>query len=258
MLKIFVFAVFLFTSMLLVAQEVKVPAESKQFIPAGFEPLDYVTGDLNTDKRPDAVLVLKQAGEDTIDTDLAPVRPLIVLIRQANGKLLQVIRNDKAILCRQCGGVFGDPYNGIIISAKGFTLSFYGGSNWRWGYDYLFAYKPLKKDWFLVKESQSSYHTANPEKISTVTIGEAELGAIPIGQFAGEDESPATQWKVKAAKTFFYDSPAAGSKPRKGYLLKGNTVSGIRVLTNFVLVTYIDAKENITQGYVLKKDLEML
>ncbi|MDZ4796283.1 MAG: hypothetical protein SGI83_18575 [Bacteroidota bacterium] len=214
---------------------------------------------MNGDKKTDAILLLKQPGEDSLDFETAAPRPLLVLIRQSDGKLKQVARNDKALLCRKCGGVFDDPYNGIEITTNGFTLSFYGGSNWRWGYDYKFLYKAPKKSWYLVKQTQHNYHTGNPDGTSkSVVIEETELGEIGIEKFDSAPAYPEDEWKVKAAKTFFNTCPKLGSQPRRSYLLKGNLAENIRELKNFVEVSFTDSKDNITTGFLLKKDLEKI
>ncbi len=240
------------------AQAPAVPTEVEPFILKGYEPLDYLTGDLNGDKKKDAILILKQTGEDSI-TEEEPTRPLLLLIRQADGKLKQAIRNDEVILCRQCGGVFGDPYEGVNITGNGFSVSFYGGSSWRWGSTYDFVYRPLKKNWILVKESQISFHAGDPEKTTKNTeIGEAELGEITLDKFNGGPSFDDSKWKVIAAKAYFYDNPKLGSKPRKTYLLKGNTATGIRQLKNFIEVSFENAKGTITTGFILRKDLQAI
>lgn len=256
--KLVIAAALSFSAIITNAQEIKIPTEAQLFVINGFEPLDYITGDLNGDKKADAILILKQPGEDTFDMDAAAPRPLILLLRQADGKLKQVIRNDKAIMCRQCGGVFGDPYAGTKIAANSFTLSFYGGSNWRWENDYRFVYKSIKKNWYLVKESQANYHTSDPEHSKNVIIEQSELGEVLMEKFDNSYVYEESQWKVKSGKAFFYDNPKLGSQPRKGYLVKGNVVSSIRELTNFIEVSFIDSKEKITTGFILRKDLEKL
>ncbi len=234
---------------------VSVPEEAKKFIAAGYEPLDYKTGDINNDKRTDAILLLKRPGEDSLYEE-EMLRPLIVLIRQADGKLKQVARNDHAIMCRQCGGVFGDPYEGMMLYPGGFSLNFYGGSSWRWGYEYKFSYKPLKKNWYLVKETETSFQSGDPEAtMKTSTILENELGEVSISAFNADPEYKEMSWKVISLKTYFYDDPKLGSKPRKAYLVKGNVAMGVRVLKNFVLLSYTNDKDEITVGYTLRKDL---
>ena len=254
MKKIF-FIILVFAAVKLNAQEKVLPAEAKPFVVKGYEMMDYITGDLNGDKRPDAILILKQLGEDTVSS-MEGNRPFIILIRQANGILKQVKRNDSAMLCRQCGGAFGDPYDHMTISKNGFTIDFYGGSSWRWGYTYRFNYKSAKNNWYLVNEKEISYQDGDPEKTSKeAVIGETELEEVTIDNFSAMPTYTESQWKVTAAKTFFYDSPQKNSKPRKGYLLKDNAVKGIRELTNFVEVSYENTREQFTTGYVIKKDL---
>jgi hypothetical protein len=246
----------LLCSTFLQAQPVVAP-EAASFVPEGYEVLDYKTGDLNGDKKADAILILKIAGEDSSFEEND--RPLLLLIRQADGKLKQIAKNDNAVLCRQCGGVFGDPYEGLTIANNGFSISFYGGSSWRWGYTFDFVYRPLKKNWFLVKESQVSFQAGDPEAtMKNSEIGESELGEISIQKFNSEPAYADTKWKVIAAKTFFYDSPKIGSKPRKAYLLKGNTVTGIRHLKNFIEVSFENKSGEISTGFILRNDLQAI
>ncbi len=240
-----------------VAQEKILPAEAKPFIIKNYEMLDYITGDLNADKRSDAILILKNVGEDTAVMDENVLRPFIILTRQANGKLKQEKRNDNLMLCRSCGGTLGDPYYNTSIAANGFSIDFYGGSSWRWGSTYRFAWKPAKKNWCLVNEKQVSFQSGDPENTTKeVVIEEAELENLTIDDYGKNAVTDHGKWKVITAKTFFYDNPKLGSKPRKGYLLKGDNVTVIRLLKNFAEVSFENSKEQFSSGYVLKKDLE--
>lgn len=256
--KLFIAFVLVIESLSLHSQAPIIPPEVDPFIPTGYEVLDYVAGDLNGDKKKDGILILRTPGEDSVMEEELP-RPLIVLIRQGDGKLKQVLRNDKAIMCCHCGGVFGDPYEGIQVFDKGFNFSFYGGSNWRWAYTYEFVYRPLKKNWFLVKESQSNFNSGDPEgTMKDAMIYETELGETPLDKFNSSPVYEDSKWKVKAVKTYFYDSPRLGSKPRKGFLLKGNVASGIRSFKNFIEVNFENSKGTFTSGYILRKDLQLL
>jgi hypothetical protein len=71
-------------------QEIMLPEEVTSFVTAGLQTLDFKTGDLNGDKLQDAILILKNTGEDTLITDDLP-RPLLILIRQTNNKLKEVV-----------------------------------------------------------------------------------------------------------------------------------------------------------------------
>ena len=117
--------VFIFLFSGLMAQEKTVPPEARDFILPGFEILDYIAGDINGDQKADALLLLRKPGEDSLfEEDL--LRPMIVLTRQPDGTLRQTLRNDSVIMCRHCGGVFGDPYSGASTSGNGFSIFFYG------------------------------------------------------------------------------------------------------------------------------------
>ncbi len=239
-------------------QNKSLSAEAKAFVPKGYEMMDYVTGDLNGDKKADAILILKIVGEENSTADES-TRPLIILTRQANGKLKQEKRNDDLVLCRQCGGVFGDPYDNTTIANNGFTIDFYGGSSWRWGYTYSFAWKPAKSNWYLVKEKQISFQSGDPETTTKeVQIGESELGEISFEDYGKNVTTDYGKWMITAAKSFFYDNPKLGSRPRKGYLLKGDKVTGLRSLKNFMEVSFENSKGQFSNGYVLKKDMQKI
>ena len=265
MKKLFSITILLCISFIIRAQDHPVKPEAKSFIPKGYKSFDYITGDLNGDKKPDAILVLRHILPDSSQTDNSDSTEIdyskstiLLLVRQADGKLKQVIQSDSAIMCSECGGVWGDPYGDIKIINNGFNLFFYGGSYWRWGYDYRFDWKPAKKNWYLVREIQTSTHVVgNPETKKTV-IEENELGEIPLSRFSSSLDGEERRWKVKAAKTFFYNTPKLGSIPRKGYLLKGNEVTSYRQFTNFVEVSFDNGKGGYSDGYILKKDLEKI
>lgn len=247
----------LFISLLANAQPATtLPKEAEGFVLKGYEMMDYVTGDLDGDKKMDAILILKEKGENEKTDELK--RPLFLLIRQANGKLKLAKRNDELVMCFTCGGVFGDPYSQTVIANNGFTIDFYGGSNWRWEYSYRFNYDAAKQTWVLVSERQESYHTSDPDAVKTVKIPAVELDGVTIDNYHSTSDVEGKKWQVTAAKTYFYDSPLLNSKPRKGYLLKGDKVTVYRELKNFVQVDFENSKNEFTYGYVLKKDLKRL
>jgi len=253
----FFFAIILFQLDFCYAQPKELPVSLKPFLLPGYEMLDFVEADLNNDKKTDAILILKSPGEDSImEQDIT--RPFLLLIKQADGKLKLKKRNDHLVMCKHCGGVFGDPYDNISVQKNSFTISFYGGSNWRWGYDYTFTYDLLKDDWFLTKEYQLSYHSSDPDKTKESQIDQAELGSIKLEDFNVDPPYRETKWKVISDKAYFYDNPKLESKPRKGYLIKGDTATSYRELKNFVVITFQGKKETFTSGYVLKNNLKKI
>ena len=88
-------------------------------------------------------------------------------------------------------------------------------------------------------------------------ISRPEIGDISIDKFTPHYNADSSSWKVKAAKTYFYNSPAIGSKPRKAFLVKGNTVVSFKQFRNFVECSFTNSKGTVTSGYILKKDLEL-
>lgn len=141
----------------------EVPAELAQFIPDGYVALDHAYGDLNKDKRQDVLIILKNLDEEKLSVvvERPEPRPLLVIIRQKDGSLKQVTRNDKVVLCVNCGGVFGDPYAGMTIKNGFFSIEHYGGSNWRWERIITFKYSTKDKRWFLHKDGTIRYQPSN-------------------------------------------------------------------------------------------------
>jgi hypothetical protein len=172
-----------------IGQEIKVPAEVAPFIEAGAKAIAVESADLNGDGRKDYVLVLHRDGVAK-DTEDFPVdqRPLLVLIRGADGRLSIAKRNNKIVMCDQCGGVFGDPFEGIRVRRNSFTVDHYGGSNWRWKYEYQFNYSRIDQTWQLVRVKDVSYHTSNPNKMTTMYFTPPrDYGKINVEAFDPEN-----------------------------------------------------------------------
>lgn len=244
------------------AQNIAVPDELKSFIMPGYEVLDVVKGDLNNDKKQDYLLVLKTAGEDTISFDNTvwdAHRPLLVITRQPNGTLKTVAVNNELIFCKNCGGVMGDPYQGLVIKPGEFTADLYGGSSWRWAETFTFRYDAVKKNWFLQTHKSTSFQSGDPEKtMNESVISRSEIGDITIEKFTTHYNADSSTWKVKSAKAYFYTNPLIGSKPKKAYLVKGNEFVSYKQFRNFVQCSFTNTKGTVTSGYILKKDLQLV
>ncbi|MDJ1483181.1 hypothetical protein QNI16_21970 [Cytophagaceae bacterium YF14B1] len=174
MKKSLLFLVFVSFSILCNAQT---DAEIKPFIVKGYEVLHKENGDLNKDGKSDCLLILKVKDEDKKTENEVP-RPLLILIRQPDGKLKQVARNDKVVLCYQCGGVFGDPFSDITIKNGYFSIEHYGGSSWRWTRIITFKYNPTDKKWYLHKDGSDSFHTSEPDKVETKVKTTKDFGKV--------------------------------------------------------------------------------
>jgi hypothetical protein len=160
------------------------PAELKRLVPNGSKLLDWQIADLNIDGRPD-VLAVNESNAGQSDDD-GP-RTLLIAIRQADGALKVVKRNDKVVYCRQCGGIFGDPFESLSAAPGKLSVHHYGGSNWRWSNTFSFAYSRRDETWQLVRVEESSFHTSAPDKIKTRTYKPPrDFGKIDLADFDPE------------------------------------------------------------------------
>jgi hypothetical protein len=155
------------------------------FVPKDYTILDTVTGNLNLDKYPDMILVLKKNGEEkTSDVVNHPEkRPLLILVGQPDGTFKLVARNDNTVYCIDCGGMMGDPYQGITIKNGYFSVEHYGGSAWRWTRTITYKYSKVKNYWFLHKDGSESFHASEPEKVKSKTRTIKNFGKVAFDKF---------------------------------------------------------------------------
>ena len=178
-------------SLLIAAQEseLKVPAEVTPFVESDTKPIALEKGDLNGDGREEFILVLEKENPGK-DQDDFPVnqRPLLILLRGADGKLTSAKRNERIIMCSRCGGVWGDPFEGVVVGPNTFSVEHYGGSNWRWTYSYKFNYSRVDKTWQLVRVEEQHFHTSDPNKVDTkIYTPPRHFGKIDIADFDPEN-----------------------------------------------------------------------
>lgn len=170
------------------AGEVKVTAEIRPFVESGTRAIAVEAADLNGDGRGDFVLVLEKESPAKDENDF-PVneRPLLILLRGGDGRLTEAKRNERLVMCSRCGGVFGDPFEGVEAGRNTFTVHHYGGSNWRWKYSYRFNYSRIDRTWQLVRAEELSYHTSDPDKMKTrVFTPPRDYGKIDLADFDPE------------------------------------------------------------------------
>jgi hypothetical protein len=166
-------------------QKIALSPDISAFIPAGFSIMDTARGDLNLDGLNDLILVLKQNNEAELADSLEnPVnRPLILLLGKADNTFEQARRNDQVVYCLNCGGIWGDPYNGITIKNGYFSVEHYGGSNWRWTRIITFKYSAKDKEWYLHKDGGDTYHTSDPDKVETKVQTTKDFGIVKFAAF---------------------------------------------------------------------------
>jgi hypothetical protein len=182
----------LITPVLAAAQNdlIPIPDEVKPFIEKGMVAIALESGDLNGDGTKDYVLVIGTPPSETggYDEKGDAKRPTLVLISDASGKLSLAARNDEVAFCRNCGGVLGDPFQGVEINGTSFTVSNYGGSNWRWSNAFRFAYSRRDHTWQLVRVEESSFHVFEPDKEkTTIYTPPKSFGLINFADFNPEN-----------------------------------------------------------------------
>lgn len=149
----------------------------------GYTVLDTASGDLNLDAYPDKILIMKKNGEDTLSGAL---RPLLILAGLGHGQYKFETRNDSVVMCRDCGGVFGDPYEHTTIKKGYFSIEHYGGSNWRWSRVITFKYLKGINHWVLHRDAGESYHTSEPDKTEEIVNNKADFDKLPFERFSYE------------------------------------------------------------------------
>ena len=177
--------IFLFLIPIVFISNLKGQDFKKDFIPNGFQILDYKKGNLNLDQYEDYIVILKKIDEEkTSDVINNPEkRPLFILIGKANNTFEVISKNDNCVYCIDCGGMMGDPYVGITIKKGFFTIEHYGGSSWRWSHDITFKYSKKDKFWFLYKLRNVSFNVGELEKVKVKVKRKKDFGKIPFDKY---------------------------------------------------------------------------
>lgn len=158
------------------------PDELSKHIPKGFVAMDTLSGEVNSDRYKDLIMVLKETGEDTI-TSRTTIRPLLIFTGQSDGSLKLAARNDKVVHCIDCGGVMGDPYEGMATSEAAFSVHMYGGSRWKWSRNIIFMFSRKHNDWVLLGDNRNTWDSTDPDTAKTEYLTEKDFGVIRFADF---------------------------------------------------------------------------
>ena len=136
--------------------------EIKKFVPENSKVLSLTLGHLNEDNFEDALLILGSKEEDSTSFNDELKRTILILISDSSGNLVVKESNNSLVYCKACGGIFGDPLEGVdILKDKSFVVRHYGGSSWRWTFNITFQFSKAENTWILEKEESSSYFNMN-------------------------------------------------------------------------------------------------
>lgn len=105
-----------------------------------------VSGDADGDGDADVLVVIERERDQANHP-----RGLLIFLRSRDGSLTEALESPEAILCSACGGMMGDPLQGLTVEKGELTLHFEGGSRELWSSEYGFAYMPEHKRWRLVR-----------------------------------------------------------------------------------------------------------
>jgi hypothetical protein len=137
-----------------------IPEVLKLFIPTNYSAINISTGDANLDGINDKILVLRKNTEETTSNyaDNKPdKRPLLLLLGQSDHSFKLAFRNDKAVSCIDCGGVFGDPFIGTTIKNGVFTIEHGIAGGHHWEKKTTFKFDKAKGTWILIEDHSISY-----------------------------------------------------------------------------------------------------
>ncbi|WP_223649408.1 hypothetical protein [Hymenobacter psoromatis] len=140
------------------------PAAIRRVLPTGYAVLAAEPGDLNRGATPDWVVVLNKPDEkQTSDVNGHPTkRPLLLFVGGAGGTFTLAARSDNAVYCVDCGGMMGDPFQGVTIKNGYFTVEHYGGSAQRWTRFVTFRYDPAARTWLLHRDGGEQFSASDP------------------------------------------------------------------------------------------------
>lgn len=183
MIKHLLYTVFLFATIKAVAQK----ENYSSFIPKDYDTLydGFAKGDLNKDGIDDVVLALGHKAENNetknIYEDSIPPRLLVVLFGTNNG-FIKSDETSTAILCKNCGGIFGDPFAGVMIEKNMLVITHYGGSAWRWSITDKFRFQ--NNGLYLIRERKISYwNVKNCDKLNDFAGTDYEDVNFITGEF---------------------------------------------------------------------------
>ncbi len=152
----------------------------EKFISKGYDLLDSCSGDLNKDNIADKVLVLYNEKLES-DPEKEIGRKLIILFKEGSG-WKKVVETDKVIMCKSCGGVFGDPFAAIAIKNNVLVIDHYGGSNWRWASTHRFRFQ--NGAFYLIgKTHDYSWNVERCETLDAFLATEYEDENLVTGQY---------------------------------------------------------------------------
>jgi hypothetical protein len=153
------------------------------YIPSNFAILDSASGDIDRDGIADLIVILKDTAENR---DTATNRPLLLLQGNGRGLYKLIGRNDSVVLCFNCGGMWGDPYESMTVKEGYFSIEHMGGSNWRWTRIITFKYDVTRKIFVLHRDAGYSWWTLEKGHEKDYVTTPKDFDKLPFDRYRYE------------------------------------------------------------------------
>jgi hypothetical protein len=153
----------------------------RTFIPTGYTILGRAAAVIDGDGYTDWVVALRNPYEK-MNGDTT--RPLLLLKGNGRGGYHLLARNDSVVLCYNCGGVHGDPFERVTAGKGRFSIRHFGGSGWRWTRVITFRYDSKKKQLLLASDGGRSWHGDGPKAGTRLTNRPEDFGRVTFSQFS--------------------------------------------------------------------------
>ncbi|MCE5300678.1 MAG: formylglycine-generating enzyme family protein [Spirochaetia bacterium] len=170
------------------------PEGAAKLLPDNGDVIASVAADLNGDAEEDFLVAFEY---------LNGKRELIIVVKKGK-KYVLASRSWRAIMCADCGGVYGDPFVRIWAEKKKFGIDHFGGSNWKWSNNSVFGYSQRDNKWQLVDFQASNYDldaNADTKQYKPADFGLVNLEDYDLDTFlSGENLGPVPDETKVAAK----------------------------------------------------------
>ncbi|WP_261663044.1 hypothetical protein [Deinococcus sp. Marseille-Q6407] len=216
------------------------------FVPAGYSVIQGKAVDLDGDGRPDRVLALEDTRSEQGD------RILLLLRGTPAGFRLWAQAAPDVLLCRQCGGAWGDPLDSLQAGRGWLRVNHYGGSRWRWSISQTFGLQQGR--WRLTGFQRTSFDALGTSETS-VQVPPAECQNTELSQLVcGLPVTGAGQWRVRSPRAFFYRSPSSAARAGQ-YVVAGQRVNVYRRYRTFAEAEFVPGNGPSTIGFLRLSDL---
>jgi len=149
------------------------------------------SGDLDNDGVDEKVIVY----DTNRVTDSGNEREIVIL-KNKKGEWVEWQKSKNAILKSKEGGPMGEPFEGIEIQDGILSISFYGGSNWKWAYTD--KYKFQNNQFELIAYSSSYFMICNSSHSVDFNVSTGKLTSTKKYEECKNDDQKITKTEAES------------------------------------------------------------